>query len=210
MDRLAKEFFAAKGLEQFPAERRRSQWWTSVCQELEPAPTREEKRWLRATYVADPVHLEAVVRTFLPVSEREERAAAERLDELERRLSRLEEKFASQRAFSRGAPRAYDGPLDGFELPDEASVRAFLGGRSELVNALRYGRQAVKEIFGADATVKLRVRRRPEHRILLCVVTSLPAQEASLRMEQLGNEWGIQALVTFEDQLGIALEFAGV
>jgi hypothetical protein len=91
-------------------------------------------------------------------------------------------------------------------------VQSMTDGNPQLVPLLLEARQQVERVFGSDAPVVLSVVENPEAadslpELFVYIQTLLPVPVAREKLEQLDEEWWLDALPRAEGRVNIALEY---
>ncbi len=91
-------------------------------------------------------------------------------------------------------------------------VQSMTDGNPQLVPLLLEAREHVERVFGSDALVVLAVVENPEAvdslpELFVYVQTPLPVTAAREKLEQLDEEWWLDALPRAGGRLNIALEY---
>ena len=91
-------------------------------------------------------------------------------------------------------------------------VRSMTDGNPQLVPLLLEARENVERVFGSDAPVVLAVVENPEAadslpELFVYIQTPLPVAAAREKLEQLDEEWWLDALPRAGGRLNIALEY---
>jgi len=121
--------------------------------------------------------------------------------------------YDALRAFQEVAERTRWNQLErSYHLRDVATVRRFLQTYPSLLDVLIEAWPYLQKHFGPDPQVELQVTSEPEIGESQClfayIVTSLPVDDASERLDRLDQEWFLAQLDRVGEVLNFTLEFA--
>lgn len=116
---------------------------------------------------------------------------------------------ATNRVMSAEAPSSFE---QRFTLRRTEEVRQFLEAHPFLISLLKEARARIDEYFGSHNDVVLEVVTEPEadddRELFAFVQTDLPHQEALARLEQLDEDWWLDASDRAQGKLCMHVEFA--
>lgn len=98
-----------------------------------------------------------------------------------------------------------------FEFRDEEAVKGFLRNNFFLVGLLSDAAEKIREYFGPDNPIALKVVKEPDatddRRLFVFIPTKLSPREALARLDELDRDWWFNVLSRARGKLSIDVEY---